>query len=216
MNKPKLEKMSNFFTARLDMYEEHMLKGDNGGYKKLAELVPINTATILDLGCGTGLELDEIFKRLPQASVVGIDLTQAMLDRLKQKHPDKDIRLICGNYFDVAFGENIFDTAVSFQTMHHFSPEEKVGLYTKIWKALKTDGLYIEGDYMVTEQSIEDKLCAENARLRREMNIPSGEFYHFDIPCTVDNQVKLFKQAGFSFADMVYRKENTTIILTKK
>ena len=48
---------------------------------------------------------------------------------------------------------------------------EKAGLYTKIHKALRSKGMYIECDYMVTDQSVEDKLFAENARLRREMNI---------------------------------------------
>ena len=216
---PKLEKMSDFFTARIDGYEEHMLTGlpdSKEGYIKMAELVPNKTESILDLGCGTGLELDEIFKRFPNISVVGIDLTQAMLDKLKQKHSDKNIKLICGSYFDIDLCENAFDTAISFQTMHHFTHDEKVGLYTKIRKALKPSGVYIEGDYMVTEQSVEDELFAENARLRREMNIPDGEFYHYDTPCTIDNQIVMFKKAGFLSAEMVWRMENTTIIISKK
>ncbi len=217
--KPTLEKMSDFFTARVDGYDEHMLNdvaGCKESYIKMAELIPDSTETILDLGCGTGLELDEIFKRLPDVSVVGIDLTQAMLDKLMKKHSDKNIRLICGNYFDVDLGENAFDVAISFQTMHHFSHAEKVGLYAKIHKALKSKGMYIECDYMVTEQSVEDELFAENARLRRELNIPDGELYHFDTPCTIDNQIKMLKKAGFLSVEMVWRMENTTIIVAKK
>jgi tRNA (cmo5U34)-methyltransferase len=216
LNKPGLEKMDDFFTARIDMYEEHMLKGGKEDYQKLAGLVPVNSRKILDPGCGTGLELDEIFQRLPDVSIVGIDLTRVMLDKLKQKHPDKNMELICGSYFDVDLGENTFDTAVSFQTMHHFPCTEKVGLYTKIRKALNPGGVYIEGDYMVTEQAIEDVLYVESLKLRRETDVPQGEFYHIDIPCTVDNQIAMFKQAGFSSADMVYRMKNTTIIIAKK
>ena len=139
-----------------------------------------------------------------------------MLDKLKEKHPDKNIELICGNYFDVYFGENKFDLAVSFQTMHHFSHAEKIRLYTKINKALNSKGMYIECDYMVTEQSEEDALFAENARLRREMNIPDGEFYHFDTPCTIDNQTDMLRKAGFSSVEMVWRMENTTMLVAKK
>jgi RimJ/RimL family protein N-acetyltransferase len=93
----RLEQMSDFFTARVDGYDTHMLndvKGCKDGYIKMAELVPLHTKTILDLGCGTGLELDEIFKRFPDISVLGIDLTQAMLDKLIQKHSDKNIKLV--------------------------------------------------------------------------------------------------------------------------
>jgi trans-aconitate methyltransferase len=39
------------------------------GYQILAELVPVQTKKIIGLGCGTGLELDEIFIRFPQMSV---------------------------------------------------------------------------------------------------------------------------------------------------
>jgi tRNA (cmo5U34)-methyltransferase len=215
----KLEKMSDFFKARVNGYEEHMLdtiKGCKEGYQKLAELIPAHTAKILDLGCGTGLELDEIFKRFPHVSVIGIDLTPAMLDMVKQKHPHKDIVLICGSYFDIDLGENTFDVAISYQTMHHFSLDEKVGLYRKICKALKPHGLYIEADYMVTEQAIEDELRAENTRIRRESNITPVELYHFDIPFTVENQIIIFKKAGFVSVEMVFRIENNTIIMAKK
>jgi hypothetical protein len=69
---------------------------------------------------------------------------------------------------------------------------------------------------MVTEQTIEDELRAENVRIRRELNIPPVEFYHFDIPFTVENQITMFKEAGFVSAEMVFRIENNTIIIAKK
>lgn len=219
VKQPVLEKMGDFFATRVDGYDEHMLNNVEGcreGYIKMAELVPEGTESILDLGCGTGLELDAVFKKLPDVSVVGIDLSKAMLDKLKQKYPDKNIRLICGNYFDVNLGEDEFDVAVSFQTMHHFSHDKKTGLYTKINKALRANGIYIECDYMVTEQSVEDELFAEYARIKREMNIPDGEFYHFDTPCTIDNQIAMLRKAGFSSAGMVWRLGNTTMIVAKK
>lgn len=182
----------------------------------MAELVPEGTESLLDLGCGTGLELDEIFKKLPDASVTGIDLTQAMLDRLKEKHPYKSLNLICGDYFSVALGEGVYDCAVSFQTMHHFSHEKKTELYRKICKALKSYGVYIECDYMVEAQEEEDFWFAENERIRKEQNIPLDEFFHYDTPCTVDNQIQMLKDAGFSQAEKVFRIENTTIIVAKK
>lgn len=60
------------------------VRGCKEGYIKMAELLPHDVNNILDLGCGTGLELDEIFKTKPLIHVTGIDLTQAMLDKLKQ------------------------------------------------------------------------------------------------------------------------------------
>ena len=86
-----MEKMNEFFAARADGYEEHMLtyvEGSREAYIQMAKLLPKSCKNLLDLGCGTGLELDEIFKLFPNLDVTGIDLTQDMLDKLLQKHRD--------------------------------------------------------------------------------------------------------------------------------
>lgn len=211
--------MDDFFTARVDGYDEHMLcevEGCKEGYIKMAELLPQNTLKLLDLGCGTGLELDEIFKINPCIEVTGIDLTQAMLEKLRQKHSDKNLKLVNASYFDYDFGICKYDTAISFQTMHHFSHEDKIKLYSKIFAALNEGGQYIECDYMVENQEEEDLYFSENKRIREEQGIPEGEFYHYDTPCTIDNQIQIFLKAGFKAAKMVWRIENTTIIVAHK
>lgn len=211
-----MEKMSEFFAARVDGYDEHMrndVEGCEEGYKKMAELLPADTKNLLDLGCGTGLELDEIFKRLPELEVTGIDLTLEMLLKLREKHPDKHMELIHASYFDCDLGVCRHDAAVSFQTMHHFTHGEKTALYERICNSLKDGGRYIECDYMVETQREEDHWFEENKRIRDELGIPMDEFYHYDTPCSVDNQVKMLLQAGFERAEMVYRRENTTMIV---
>lgn len=215
----KLEQMSDFFTSRVDDYDEHMLcavEGCKEGYKKMASLVPKNCKKLLDLGCGTGLELDRIFERFPDIAVTGIDLTKAMLDKLKKKHPDKNLTLICDDYFTANFGNEKFDCAVSFQTMHHFTHEKKIELYRKIHNALENGGVYIECDYMVETQEEEERWFAENDRIRKEQGIADDEFYHYDTPCTIDNQIMMLKTAGFSSVEKVFRMENTTMLVAKK
>lgn len=213
-----MEKMDDFFTARVDGYDEHMLanvEGCKDAYREMARQITAPCHSLLDLGCGTGLELDEIFRRMPDVRVTGIDLTQAMLDQLMQKHSDKNLRLICGSYFEVPFGSG-YDCAVSFQTLHHFSHEEKTALYRKIYEALKPDGAYIECDYMVETQAEEDFYFAENLRIRRELGIGEKEFYHYDTPCTVDNQIGMLKTAGFSHVERVFRAGCTTLLTARK
>ena len=88
-----MEPMADFFAARVDGYDEHMLQSVEGcreGYIKMAQEVwnfakgHNDLLRLLDLGCGTGLELDEIFKLLPQTVVTGVDLTKEMLEKLRQ------------------------------------------------------------------------------------------------------------------------------------
>ena len=214
-----MEKMDEFFAARVDGYDEHMLnevEGCREAYGKMAELLPDYTENLLDLGCGTGLELEGIFKRFPNVSVTGIDLAKAMLEKLSEKYPDKNITLINGDYFSTDLGQDCFGAAVSFQTMHHFSHEMKSGLYKKILDSLKSGGVYIECDYMVETQEEENHWYAENARIRKELSIPENEFYHYDTPCTIENQIKMLLTAGFASSEKVFRVENTTILIARK
>ena len=215
----KLEKMSKFFTDRVSDYDEHMMnnvKGCKEAYIKMSELLPKHTGKLLDLGCGTGLELEEIFKKYPKVQVTGIDLTKSMLDKLKEKYYDKDITLINASYFDCDLGFEKYDAAISFQTMHHFSHENKLKIYKNICDSLKLGGVYIECDYMVTDQKDEDFYFSEMQKFRKEQNLNDNEFYHYDTPCTIDNQIKLFKNSGFKTAEKLWRVENTTIIVSKK
>ena len=78
-----LEKMSDFFEARLDGYDEHMLTNIESAeefYSFTAKQLPTTeNCHILDLGCGTGLELEEYYLLNPSESVTGIDFSQGML-----------------------------------------------------------------------------------------------------------------------------------------
>ena len=218
-NPPELLKMEDFFTSQAPAYDEYMLdnvEGFSQGCAQLAKHVPEGAQTLLDLGCGTGLELEKVFERYPHIKVTGMDITQAMLDKLAEKYSDKQITLICASYIDYDFGSEQYDCIISLETMHHWPQAQKRVLYANLLRALKPGGRYVEGDYMVDTQEEEDRLLAERKKLRDAQNIPEGEFYHFDIPCTVENQKKLFLQAGFLAVDEVWRSGKTAIIVGRK
>lgn len=214
-----MERMDEFFTKRVNNYDQHMLTNVPGckeGYIEMAKSIPTTCKSLLDLGCGTGLELDEILNVLPDIHVTGIDLTQAMLDKLKEKHMDRSIDLICGNYFEVPFGKEKYECAISFQTLHHFSHDLKISLYKKIHQALIPNGIYIECDYMVEKQEDEDLYSSENNRIRKELGLLDNVFYHYDTPCTISNQISMLKSAGFIDVTNIFRVENTTILVARK
>ena len=204
--KKKLEKMGEFFEARLDGYEEHQLTCiEHAGefYPFTAGCLPrSHGARILDLGCGTGLELGYYFETVPEASVTGIDLAAGMLNELRRKFPDKKMTLICGSYFDVPFGENAFDAAVSAESLHHFTKEEKLPLYGKLRKALKDGGYFILTDYFALSDEEERSRRAELLRLKKEQGL-DDEFYHYDTPLTVEHETEALLQAGFASVEVL-------------
>ena len=208
-----LEKMDDFFTVRVDGYDEHMkrnIEGASSFYKFTASLLPTeNKANVLDLGCGTGLELEEYFSVNPKARVTGIDLTEAMLESLKAKFSDKEITTVCGSYFDVPFGIEVYDAAVSVESLHHFSKEEKIPLYTKLRNALKPDGYFILTDYFADLDEQEVFFRQELLHIRREQNLSDDVFYHYDTPLTVEHEKEALLEAGFKQVDEVGRWEVT-------
>lgn len=197
-----LEKMSEFFDNRLNMYDDHQLNCIDNARDFLrftAENLPMTKdCHILDLGCGTGLELEEYFKLNPKAKITGIDLAPGMLGRLKEKFNDKSINLILGSYFDVPFDPDFYDAVVSVESLHHFTYEEKLPLYQKVLMALKKDGFFILTDYFSLSEEEEMKHRAELLRLKAEQGISDNEFYHYDTPLTIEHETDCLYQAGFS------------------
>ena len=194
-----LEKMDLFFEARLAGYEEHMLTAIEGAeefYPFTASLLP--DGHILDLGCGTGLELNWYFAEHPEAQITGIDLSEGMLSQLRQKFPYKHLHLIQGSYFEVELGENIFDGAVSVESLHHFTQNDKLPLYRNLCTALKPGAAFILTDYFAPDDDYECFYRAELLRLRAEQGIADTDFYHYDTPLTVDHETEALLAAGFS------------------
>lgn len=202
-----LEKMSDFFENRLDGYDEHMMTNIESAtefYPFTAKMLPTaENSRILDLGCGTGLELEEYYSLCPSAKVTGIDLSQGMLMAFSKKFADKDISLIVGSYFDVAFGEEVFEAAVSVESLHHFTKEEKVPLYAKLHAALKENGYFILTDYFSLSDDEETMHRQKLISLKAEQGICDDEFYHYDTPLTVEHETEALLEAGFSNVEVL-------------
>jgi len=212
----KLEKMGEFFDHRLKGYEEHQLNCIESArefYSCTAEQLPMfSKSKILDLGCGTGLELNEYFKRNPNAAVTGIDLANGMLQSLKAKFADKQLTLINDSYFNVPFGEKEYDAAISVESLHHFTLEQKIPLYKKLHEALKEKGYFILTDYIIENVEVERQNFCELARLKKEMGINDHEFYHYDTPLTREHETEALLSGGFSKVECVNKWGNTTML----
>jgi len=201
-----LEKMGAFFDARLEGYEEHQLtciESAQDFYPFTARCLPVGNPEILDLGCGTGLELNYYFDLVPEARVTGIDLAEGMLAALKEKFPDRQLTLIQGSYFEVSLGENRFDAAVSVESLHHFTKAQKLPLYRNLRKGLKDGGYFILTDYFAPDDDYETFYYQELLRLKKEQGIADEAFYHYDTPLTVAHETEALMEAGFSRVEIL-------------
>jgi ubiquinone/menaquinone biosynthesis C-methylase UbiE len=211
-----LEKMDGYFDSRAEIYDNDIVGNRlDGFYEEIAKLIEIDNTSpkLLDLGCGTGLELKKLFGKYPNIRVTGIDLSSEMLKELKGKYGGKNINLICGSYLDTEFG-NDFDVVLSTYSLHHFNEAEKLLVYKKVFESMKSGGLYIEGDKNAKTEEQQLFHFAELIRLKKEHNLTDGSFYHYDTPMTVENQIKLLESTGFTDINILWHLENETMAET--
>ena len=215
-----LEKMDKFFESRLSDYDRHMLTdidGASGFYAYTAAQLPqAPEAHILDLGCGTGLELEQYFPLNPTAHVTGIDLSKAMLEALAAKFPDKDLTLIHASYFDADLGIEQYHAAVSVESLHHFTAESKLSLYQKLRRSLKPSGYFILTDYFAESEALEKEYFSDFENLKREQGITDNAFYHYDTPLTVEHEMEILTKAGFTQVEILKTWGTTHTLIAER
>ena len=197
-----LETMAHFFNSRLAEYEAHQLcaiEGARSFYPFTAAQLPRQErAEILDLGCGTGLELEAYYAVNPTAHVTGIDLAGDLLRVLERKFPRAFITVVEGSYFSVPLGEGRYDAAESVESLHHFTQAEKIPLYKSVRRALRPNGFFLLTDYFAATAEEENAMRQAFLREKAALCLPDGEYYHYDTPLTLEHECQALTAAGFS------------------
>ena len=208
-----LEPMGAFFNARAAQYDEIHTGQISGGLATkdlIAQYLPEHTRDVLDLGCGTGLELPALFARFPEARVLGIDLAEDMLALLHERCAAFDVQTLCMSYFDYNFPKNTFDAVISVMSLHHFTPAQKLDLYSRARSALKPGGVFLNCDYFIASP-LRVRLNFLRLRLMRQQ--PGA--VHFDTPLTAKQEMKVLRRAGFVRVETLWQQENTTTVIAR-
>ncbi len=217
MESNSLELMENYFDSRISAYDEiHNQTGISWGKQIrdiVAQYIDKNKCKILDLGCGTGLELEEILKKCPNAEVVCVDISEEMLNKLEEKFSKYDVTTIKKNFLDMDFGIQEYDYIISVMALHHFLEKEKLELYKKIFIALKNNGSFINSDYIIDDCNYE---LERFEQLKQIQNERPGELFHFDIPFTEERERKIILESGFNSINKIYENKKTKILINTK
>ncbi len=126
------ELMDQFFDKRAKDYDKNrdkILPSYPTLYIELSKQIPQTNAEveILDLGAGTGIELEWIFKKIPNAKITCIDVSEEMLNILRENYKEKitQIEVIKASYLDYNFFNKKYDYIFSLMTFHHILYKEK-------------------------------------------------------------------------------------------
>ena len=220
-NREQPEPMSDFFDARSEGYEEHMARtviSFDHFYQAIASPIPETdrAVRILDIGCGTGLELDVVLRKAPNAIVTGIDVSAGMLHRLRAKYADRaeQLHLVQGSYLRAPLDASDYDYALAVMTLHHLLPTRKRHLYRRIRDVLKSDGVYIEGDWVVSPEEERTYLAEYEARVRAVDASEEG-MYHIDVPLSLGTERRLLLDAGFSTVDVIWQADGNSVYVAR-
>lgn len=105
------ENNKSFFKEKAEVYDEIHKVLMNTKKEAILELED-KPLKVLDLGAGTGLELIYLFEKYPDVKVTAIDITEEMLNKIKERPFADKVELVCGDFFKVSFGSE-YDAVIS-------------------------------------------------------------------------------------------------------
>lgn len=127
----------------VDLYEslEKRYQVYSKAAKSLIEFSsPHKDSIVLDLGCGTGILLEEILKISKPENVFGLDISPAMLKKARQK-VGPGIKLIKDDFTKIWKIRNKFSHILSSFTFYYFLPKED-RVFSEAFSHLTPGGLF--------------------------------------------------------------------------
>ena len=103
------------------------------------QMVPENTASLLDLGCGEGHFLAMVEKRFPAARLAGVDLSEENIRYAKGIL--KKAKLIRGDAAKTNLPGSSFDVVLALELLDHV--ESDGALISEAWRLLKPKGMLV-------------------------------------------------------------------------
>jgi hypothetical protein len=99
-------------------------------------------------------------------------------------------------------------------TLHHLLPPEKRELYCRIRRALKREGAYIEGDWVVSPAE-ERRYLSEREERIRALDASQEGGYHIDAPLSLETQTRLLTEAGFSTVEVMWQADGNSVYVAR-
>ena len=154
------------------------------GYEELQEAVAaatagIDAARVLELGTGTGETATRVRALHPDARWVGIDASEPMLARARERLPDADLRL---QRLEDELPAGPFDLVVSALAIHHLDGARKRDLFGRVAGVLRPGGVFVLGDVVVPADGREGPIEID---------------WVMDLPDSAEDQFAWLRDAGF-------------------
>jgi tRNA (cmo5U34)-methyltransferase len=184
--------------------------------QQAASRVVPHARALLDLGCGAGNYTLKFLQVLPDLDVTLIDLSRPMLDRAVERLAGKTkskVLALHGDIRELDIGEQRFDLIVAGMVLHHLrETEEWNSVFRKLYKSLRTGGVFLVSDFvdheiapvheLMWERYGEYLTALKDAAYRDHV---FGYVLKEDSPRSVTFQMELLKECGFARVDVLHK-----------
>jgi tRNA (cmo5U34)-methyltransferase len=193
--------------------------------RQLVKAIPLDRGValnLLDLGVGTGQTSVFVLEEFQRASLVGVDLSAAMLEVAKRRlaRYDGRVKLVQDDFCTADFASvgAPFDCVFSAASIHNCVDEDKRALFKKIAGALAPGGCFVNADFFKFESEHLAKAARDYYLEFVKNNLSGCEREHWtrhaeneDFPASIEAQSAWLREAGFSQFEPTHIFENTVV-----
>jgi len=180
---------------------------------------------VLDLGSSTAKFLLDLHAKMDvKMQLKGLDNSQAMLDRATQKCQafGAEIDLELADMLNYRYENE--DVVVANYTLQFIRPMQRTGLVKKLYEGMNEDGLFIFSEKVVFKDKKLDKdLIDIYYSYKKEQGYSEYEIAqkrealeNVLIPFTIEENIRMCKEAGFRSVDTIFQWSNFVTFVAKK
>jgi tRNA (cmo5U34)-methyltransferase len=183
----------------------------------------ISGPKILDLGAGTGLLTQYLFKKYSRGCFTLIDISQEMLNQAQERFEGQpNFNYTHGNYLKANFDDS-FDIVVSSLSIHHLEDNDKKIIYSKVYEILNEGGIFINADQVIAPNPENEYIYQRNWWEKIETgSLPEDEKriitnrMKLDKPASLESNLSWLEGCGYVNVDVFYKYYNFCILYGKK
>jgi tRNA (cmo5U34)-methyltransferase len=179
-----------------------LVRAEVPDYDRLQELVADATTgrpitTVLDLGSGLGTTARAVLEQHPDARLVGVDESPAMLEHARAALPGAD--MLVGRLQD-PLPPGPFDVVVTALAVHHLDGPGKADLFRRIAAVLAPAGRFVLADVVVPDDPT-DAVTPLDAG--------------YDQPSRLDDQLGWLRDAGLQ-PEVVWSSRDLAVVVADR
>lgn len=107
----------------------------------IAEIIP-GYSEVLEIGCGQGAFAYELFRRRPDLTIVGMDVSSTAIKRAKNLYDNIQFEVVDVFELKERWKGRSFDYIISIQNFEHWTPDMQVKALWNAWTRLRSGGKF--------------------------------------------------------------------------